>query len=121
MQHLLGHPNVVTLKAMFEDSDCFYLVMELCPGGRLLDQMVRVGRYSEKMAAKMLKELVLVIKYCHEMGVVHRDIKPENILFTISGGMKLADFGLAVRVTNGNDSVFLNLIETFRCNFPFLY
>ncbi|XP_008812230.2 serine/threonine-protein kinase PEPKR2-like isoform X2 [Phoenix dactylifera] len=101
MQHLSGHPNVVNLKAVFEDSDCFHLVMELCSGGRLLDQMARVGRYSEQMAANMLKELVLVIKYCHEMGVVHRDIKPENILFTTSGGMKLADFGLAVRVTNG--------------------
>lgn len=121
MQHLSGHPNVVTLKAVFEDLDCFHLVMELCSGGRLLDQMVRVGRYSEHMAAKMLKELVLVIKYCHEMGVVHRDIKPENILFTTSGGMKLADFGLAVRVTNGNDPIFLNLTVTFHCNFPFLY
>lgn len=101
MQHLSGHPNVVTLKAVFEDSDCFHLVMELCSGGRLLDHMVTEGRYSEQRAANMLKELVLVIKYCHEMGVVHRDIKPENILLTTSGRMKLADFGLAVRVTNG--------------------
>ncbi|KAL7002986.1 hypothetical protein U1Q18_004146 [Sarracenia purpurea var. burkii] len=101
MQHLSGHPGVVTLKAVYEDAEYFHLVMELCSGGRLLDQMAREERYSEQGAAKLLKELMLVIKYCHEMGVVHRDIKPENVLLTTSGQLKLADFGLAVRISNG--------------------
>ncbi|XP_041014514.1 serine/threonine-protein kinase PEPKR2-like isoform X2 [Juglans microcarpa x Juglans regia] len=101
MQHLSGHPGIVTLRAVYEDAESFYLVMEFCSGGRLLDQMAREGNYSEHRAANILKELVLVIKYCHEMGVIHRDIKPENILLTSSGRMKLADFGLAARVSNG--------------------
>ncbi|KAG1334611.1 Serine/threonine-protein kinase PEPKR2 [Cocos nucifera] len=101
MQHLSGHPGIVTLKAVFEDSESFHLLMELCSGGRLIDEMVREGRYSEQRAAVLIKELVSVIKYCHEMGVVHRDIKPENILLTTSGKMKLADFGLAVRIAGG--------------------
>uniref|UniRef100_A0A5B7C9V6 Putative Phosphoenolpyruvate carboxylase-related kinase 2 n=1 Tax=Davidia involucrata TaxID=16924 RepID=A0A5B7C9V6_DAVIN len=101
MQHLSGHPGVVTLKAVYENADSFHLVMELCSGGRLLDQMARERPYSEQRAANLLKELILVIKYCHDMGVVHRDIKPENILLTTSGQMKLADFGLAVRISNG--------------------
>ncbi|CAD6245560.1 unnamed protein product [Miscanthus lutarioriparius] len=41
MQHLSGHPGVVTLRAVFEDADAFYLVMELCHGGRLLDEVAR--------------------------------------------------------------------------------
>lgn len=103
MQHLSGHPGIVMLKSVFEDSDCFHLVMELCSGGRVLDRMIKEGKFSEQRVAMMLKELVLVIKYCHEMGVVHRDIKPENILLTGSGKIKLADFGLAVRVTDGKN------------------
>ncbi|KAK4491195.1 hypothetical protein RD792_001927 [Penstemon davidsonii] len=101
MQHLSGHPGVVTLKAVYEDAESFHLVMELCSGGRLLDQMAREGQYSEHKAANIIKELMLAIRYCHEMGVVHRDIKPENILLTSSGQMKLADFGLAVRILDG--------------------
>lgn len=101
MQHLSGHPGVVMLEAVYEDSDCFHLVMELCSGGRLIDQMAKEGPYSEHKAANIFKELTLVIKYCHEMGVVHRDIKPENILLSNLGKIKLADFGLALRIANG--------------------
>lgn len=101
MQHLSGHPGVVTLKAVYEDSESFHLLMELCAGGRLLDKMAKEGLYSEQKAANIMKELMLVIRYCHDMGVVHRDIKPENILYTTSGKLKLADFGLAVRISNG--------------------
>ncbi|KAL6859081.1 hypothetical protein ACP4OV_018083 [Aristida adscensionis] len=101
MQHLSGHPGVVTLRAVFEDADSFYLVMELCRGGRLLDEVAREGRLSERRAANVIRELMAVVKYCHEMGVVHRDIKPENVLLTKAGRLKLADFGLAVRVANG--------------------
>ncbi|KAL5558555.1 hypothetical protein UlMin_034766 [Ulmus minor] len=103
MQHLSGHPGVVTLQAVYEESECFHLVMELCSGGRLIDQMLGEGFYSENRAANILKEVMLVIKYCHDMGVVHRDLKPENILLTRSGKIKLADFGLAMRIANGQN------------------
>ncbi|KAJ7958951.1 Serine/threonine-protein kinase PEPKR2 [Quillaja saponaria] len=103
MQHLSGHPGVVTLQAVYEESECFHLVMELCSGGRLIDQIVEKGQYSEQRAASIFKEVMLVIKYCHDMGVVHRDIKPENILLTTSGKIKLADFGLAMRVSSGQN------------------
>ncbi|KAJ0024570.1 serine/threonine-protein kinase PEPKR2 isoform X1 [Pistacia vera] len=100
MQHLSGHPGVVTLHAVYEEAEFFHLVMELCSGGRLIDHMVEV-QYSEQRAANIFKDVMLVIKYCHDMGVVHRDIKPENILLSNSGKIKLADFGLAMRISNG--------------------
>lgn len=101
MQHLSGHPGIVTLRAVFEDADAFYLVMELCRGGRLLDEVAREGRLSERRAARVIGELMAVLDYCHEMGVVHRDVKPDNLLLTKAGRLKLADFGLAVRVADG--------------------
>ncbi|KAJ3671767.1 hypothetical protein LUZ60_007846 [Juncus effusus] len=102
MQHLSGHQGIVTLKEVFEDSEKFYLVMELCSGGRLLDLVGQEGgRVGERKAAEIVRELMEIVKYCHEMGVVHRDIKPENILLTDAGKLKLADFGLATRVADG--------------------
>ncbi|KAK1302807.1 Serine/threonine-protein kinase PEPKR2 [Acorus calamus] len=100
MQHLSGHPGVATLRGVYEDREGFHIVMEMCSGGRLADQM-REGRYTERRAARVIGELVSVVKYCHEMGVVHRDIKPENVLLMASGKLKLADFGLSVRVASG--------------------
>ncbi|GKE61773.1 serine/threonine-protein kinase PEPKR2-like protein [Tanacetum coccineum] len=50
MQHLCGHQGIVTLKAVYEDAQYFHLVMELCSGGRLLDQMRKDGVFSAQKA-----------------------------------------------------------------------
>ena len=34
----------------------------------------------------------------HELGFVHRDVKPDNVLITLSGHIKLVDFGSAARL-----------------------
>jgi calcium-dependent protein kinase len=39
MTSLSGHPNVVALKAVFEEEEYVHLVMELCVGGELFDQL----------------------------------------------------------------------------------
>jgi serine/threonine protein kinase len=112
----------VTLQAVYEEAESFHLVMELCSGGRLIDQMVKDSPYSEQRAANILKEVMLVIKYCHDMGVVHRDIKPENILLTKAGRLKLADFGLAMRISEGNmQTLFGYFLLLYPCIQPVLW
>jgi serine/threonine protein kinase len=77
--------------------------MELCSGGRLLDEIAREGKFSEQRATIVIKDLMTVFKYCHEMGVVHQDIKPENILLTKAGKTRSRTLDSA-RVTNGEFS-----------------
>eukprot|EP00879_Flechtneria_rotunda_P011148 GHRR01011646.1.p1 GENE.GHRR01011646.1~~GHRR01011646.1.p1 ORF type:complete len:223 (+),score=63.45 GHRR01011646.1:1077-1745(+) len=43
--------------------------------------------------------LLNCLVYLHSKGITHRDIKPENILFDSEGVLKLADFGLAINMT----------------------
>lgn len=104
MSKLSGHPNVVDLKAVYEEEDYVHLVMELCAGGELFHLLEKHGRFSESQARVRFRHLMQVVLYCHENGVVHRDLKPENILLATkasSSPIKLADFGLATYIKPG--------------------
>uniref|UniRef100_A0A1J3EQL6 non-specific serine/threonine protein kinase n=1 Tax=Noccaea caerulescens TaxID=107243 RepID=A0A1J3EQL6_NOCCA len=104
MAKLAGHPNVVDLKAVYEEKDYVHLVMELCAGGELFHKLEKYGKYSEVRARVLFKHLMQVVKFCHDNGIVHRDLKPENILMATmssSSPIKLADFGLATYIKPG--------------------
>lgn len=80
MSRLSGHPNVVNLKAVYEEEDHVHLLMELCAGGELFHRLEKHGRFSEQNARVIFRHLMQVVQYCHDNGIVHRDLKPENIL-----------------------------------------
>ncbi|CAK8563123.1 unnamed protein product [Lathyrus sativus] len=99
MATLPEHPNIVKLKATYEDDENVHLVMELCEGGELFDRIVARGHYSERAAANVARTIAEVVRMCHANGVVHRDLKPENFLFANkkeNSPLKAIDFGLSV-------------------------
>jgi len=99
MNHLPQHPNIVKLKAAYEDEHAVHLVMELCEGGELFDRIVARGHYTERAAAVVTRTIVEVVQVCHQHGVMHRDLKPENFLFANKkevSPLKAIDFGLSV-------------------------
>lgn len=99
MSSLPDHPNVVRLRATYEDNENVHLVMELCEGGELFDRIVARGHYSERAAATVARTIAEVVRMCHENGVMHRDLKPENFLFANKrehSPLKAIDFGLSV-------------------------
>jgi calcium-dependent protein kinase len=96
----LDHPNIVKLFEVYEDKVYLYLVMEELKGGELFDRILERAQnnnyYSEKEVAKLFKQILSGIAYCHSIGVVHRDIKPENIVFSDkseNSSVKLIDLG----------------------------
>ncbi|KAK1289358.1 Calcium-dependent protein kinase 10 [Acorus calamus] len=99
MSSLPDHPNIVRLRAAYEDDDAVHLVMELCEGGELFDRIVARGHYSERAAAGIVRTIAEVVRMCHGHGVMHRDLKPENFLFANpkeNSPLKVIDFGLSV-------------------------
>ena len=98
-QMLSSHPNVAALVGIYEDPSAVRMILELCQGGTILDEIVAQSKtYSERSAAKIFRKMVEVVQHCHVLGIAHRDIKPENFLMSVSGPqgeVKAADFGLS--------------------------
>ena len=68
MNNLPQHPNIVTLKATYEDDHAVHLVTELCEGGELFDRIVARGHYSERAAAAVARTIIEVVQMCHKKG-----------------------------------------------------
>jgi len=99
-----NHPNIITLKEVFEDRKRLILVLEFMKGGELLQRIRKKKRYSEKEASYIIKKVVQAAAYLHKNGIVHRDFKPENLLFTSEeedAELKIADFGFARYIGEG--------------------
>ena len=109
IMRILNHPNVVQMKELFEDKSTIYIVMELVAGGELFTRIARKKVFSEFATYHIIKQLLSIVKYLHDVGIVHRDIKPENILLSDDSevpGIKLADFGLA-KLVGPEDRLFV--------------
>lgn len=93
----LDHPNIVLLKSFYEDVENYYLVMELVPGGDLMDFVAANGAIGEDATQVITKQILDGIAYVHRMGISHRDLKPDNILIMQDDPIlvKITDFGLA--------------------------
>lgn len=50
-------------------------------GGEMLDRIMKFKTFNEGDAAKLMRQIMSAIAYCHSKNIVHRDIKPENIIF----------------------------------------
>jgi calcium/calmodulin-dependent protein kinase I len=85
--------------SVYEDSQNFYLIMELMTGGELFDIIVEKDHFDESLARETIVPIIDAIKYCHGMNIIHRDLKPENLLFSSNdlstAQIKICDFGLA--------------------------
>lgn len=96
----IKHECVVQLFDIFETSKHLHLVMELCEGGELLEQLISLGdgeHYDEAWCCNIIHQIARGVKFMHSHGIVHRDLKPENILCVDKSAseVKIADFGIS--------------------------
>eukprot|EP00930_Biecheleria_cincta_P012400 TRINITY_DN11612_c1_g1_i2.p1 TRINITY_DN11612_c1_g1~~TRINITY_DN11612_c1_g1_i2.p1 ORF type:complete len:689 (+),score=139.74 TRINITY_DN11612_c1_g1_i2:61-2067(+) len=98
----LDHPNIVKLYEFAEDErrQELVLILEYVEGGDCIDLMEAKQRLlPEKLVARLVHQLLVVLNYCHHNGITHRDVKPENVMLSSScedsAQCKVIDFGLA--------------------------
>ena len=90
----LNHPHIVAVHDSGEHAGTPFIVMERLPGRTLADAVVR-GPLPQDQVRWILNHVLSALSAAHAAGILHRDIKPANILFTNSGDVKVADFGIA--------------------------
>jgi serine/threonine protein kinase len=95
----LRHANIVRLHTFIMTPNKYYLVMEYCEGGDLLQFINGTSLLSDSLARNLFRGLVEGIRFCHVLGIHHRDLKLENLMLTsreeATMTLKIADFGLS--------------------------
>ncbi|XP_015714367.1 hormonally up-regulated neu tumor-associated kinase homolog A-like [Coturnix japonica] len=95
IHQMIKHPNVVQLYETLETDNSYYMVMELCLGGDLLDRICDKQRLAEREVRRYTRQILSAVGYLHCHGIVHRDLKIENFLLDENNNIKIVDFGLS--------------------------
>lgn len=99
----LAHSQIPQFNEWFEEQGRFFIVQEFIEGktyAELLKERQEENRtFSEIEILEWLQDLLSVLNYIHERGVLHRDIAPDNIMLSSTQDQPmLIDFGVARQV-----------------------
>jgi non-specific serine/threonine protein kinase len=89
------HPNIVSVRSLFEIHGTAYMIMDFEDGAPLSDLIKKHKKFSEAELLALIRPMGEGLERAHRVGVLHRDIKPANILIKENGEPVLIDFGSA--------------------------
>ena len=95
----LTHENIVNILGASGSEKLFIIVMEYLSGGNLKDRLIRPIPWGDVL--KTARAICEALSFAHKNKIVHGNLRPSNILFTDSGEVKVADFGLDEHYTSG--------------------
>lgn len=96
----LSHPNIVKVYESGIYDTRPYIVLEYINGQTLGEKLKLGSKLTYIEICEIMIQMCDVLTYLHMHSVVHRDIKPDNIYCFYDGTVKLADFGIAIDLTN---------------------
>lgn len=61
----LNHPNIVSLKDVYETENSVEIVMEYLPGGTIKQKLRNYEHLSESLVRKYLRDVLDAVEYLH--------------------------------------------------------
>ncbi|PAN21607.1 hypothetical protein PAHAL_3G479700 [Panicum hallii] len=93
-----SHPNIVQYYGSNLTDGILSIYMEYMPKGSI-HKLLKDGPFKENTIRHCTAQILSGLAYLHAMEIAHRDIKGGNILVGPNGEVKLADFGLAKKIS----------------------
>jgi hormonally upregulated Neu-associated kinase len=62
---------------VMETENCYYLVMEYCGGGDLLERIYARKRLDEAETRRYIRQIVSAVEYMHKAGIIHRYVRQQ--------------------------------------------
>ena len=96
----LNHPNIVSIYDVGESEGQQYLVMEYVHGENLKTYIAQNFPIPYAKVIAFMKQILSAVQEAHNHNIIHRDLKPQNILVDDHETAKIADFGIAVALSD---------------------
>jgi len=103
----LVHPGIPEFYGVYKCNHEVYLLMEFCSGGDLKHHIYNHRpidkELEEQVVSDVVKQILEVLVYIHDKGLIHLDLKPNNIVYAAENSniVKVLDFGVATKRTAG--------------------
>jgi serine/threonine protein kinase len=106
----LSHPNIVPFFDAGMTAKTPYLSMQYIEGSSFTSLVSAPPPWPRLL--EYLSQLLSALSFAHARGLLHRDVKPSNLLLSVSGGVFLADLGLAIESESLEDNTSKEIAGT---------
>ncbi len=96
----LNHPNIVATYDTGADSRGKFIVTALADGAPLRKLLEKRVRFELNRIVDIGRQILEALHHAHGQGVLHRNLRPENIFVSEEDRVGVADFCLAVRLSD---------------------